>query len=73
MSLRDADLRKTLGSFGSISGLAIEIDDGIEGTVTLELDAVPWDQAFEKILSVNGLASTIEDGTVRIHRATAAD
>jgi len=65
-SLRDADLVETLRSFAVMSGLNIVIQPGVQGTVTVELRDVPWDQAFEQILKINGLSYEVEGNIMRI-------
>lgn len=67
MSLENADLRETMANFATISQLTIVLDEGIQGGVTIELENVPWDQAFDAILRMNGLASTVEGDVVRVH------
>jgi type IV pilus assembly protein PilQ len=66
MSLRDADLVETLRSFAQISGLNIVIQPGVRGSVTVQLEDVPWDQAFEEILKINGLGYELEGNIMRI-------
>jgi type IV pilus assembly protein PilQ len=65
-SLRDADLVETLRSFATLSGLNIVIQPGVRGTVTMELTDVPWDQAFEQVLKINGLSYEVEGNIMRI-------
>jgi type IV pilus assembly protein PilQ len=65
-SLRDADLVETLRSFAVMSGLNIVIQPGVGGTVTVELQDVPWDQAFEQILKINNLSYEVEGNIMRI-------
>jgi type IV pilus secretin PilQ/predicted competence protein len=66
MSMRDADLVETLRSFAAISGLSIVVQPEVKGTVTVELDNVPWDQALEQILRVNKLGYELEGTVMRI-------
>jgi type IV pilus assembly protein PilQ len=66
MSLRDADLVETLRSFAVLSGLNIVIQPGVRGSVTVQLEDVPWDQAFEQILKINGLGYELEGNIMRI-------
>jgi len=66
MSLKNADLVETLRSFASISGLNFVIQPGVTGSVTVELNQVPWDQAMEQILKINNLGMAIEGTIVRI-------
>ncbi len=65
-SLRDADLVETLRAFAVISGLNMVIQPGVGGTVTVQLEDVPWDQAFEQILKINGLGYELEGNVMRI-------
>jgi type IV pilus secretin PilQ/predicted competence protein len=65
-SLRDADLVETLRSFATMSGLNMVIQPGVSGTVTMELNDVPWDQAFEQVLKINGLSYEVEGNIMRI-------
>jgi len=65
-SLRDADLVETLRAFAVISGLNMVIQPGVRGTVTVQLEDVPWDQAFEQILKINGLGYELEGNVMRI-------
>jgi len=65
-TLRDADLVETLRSFAAISGLNMVIQPGVRGTVTVELNDVPWDQAFEQILRLHGLWYEVDGNIMRI-------
>lgn len=65
-SLRDADLVETLRSFAVMSDFNIVIQPGVQGTVTVQLEDVPWDQAFEQILKINNLSYEIEGNIMRI-------
>ncbi len=66
MTLRDADVVETLRSFATISDLSIVVQPEVEGSVTVELENVPWDQALEQILKINGLGYEIEGTIMRI-------
>lgn len=66
MSLRNADLVETLRSFAKISDLNLVIQPGVRGSVTVELNSVPWDQAMEQILKINNLGMDIDGTIVRI-------
>jgi type IV pilus assembly protein PilQ len=66
MSLRDADVVETLRSFASISDLSIVVQPEVSGSVTVELENVPWDQALEQILKMNRLGYEIEGTIMRI-------
>jgi len=66
MSLKDADVREVLRTFARLSGLNIVIQPGVRGTVTVELERVPWDQALDQILKINGLGYELEGNIMRI-------
>jgi type IV pilus assembly protein PilQ len=66
MTVRDADVVEVLRMFAQISGLNVVIQPGVRGTVTVELNNVPWDQALEQILKINGLGFELEGNIMRI-------
>jgi type IV pilus assembly protein PilQ len=66
MSLRDADIKDVLRSFAQISGLNIVVQPEVSGTVTVELTNVPWDQALDQILKINGLDYQLEGNIMRV-------
>ena len=66
MSVRDSDVREVLRTFAQLSGLNIVIQPGVRGTVTVELERVPWDQALDQILKINGLGYELEGNIMRI-------
>jgi type IV pilus assembly protein PilQ len=55
LSLKDADIKDVLKTFSTLTQLNIVVDPAVSGSVTVELVDVPWDQAFELILTINGL------------------
>jgi hypothetical protein len=52
------DLVETLREVAAHGGATVEVPDGVMGRVTLKLDAIPWDQAFDVLVRVNGLTWT---------------
>ena len=62
----DADLKTVLRAFAQESGLNLVIDNGVQGTVNVQLTAVPWDQALDVILRQNKLDYRIDGPIVRI-------
>ncbi len=66
LTLRNGDLVETLRTFARISGLNFVIQPGVTGSVTVELNEVPWDQAMEQILKINNLGMEIDGTIVRI-------
>jgi type IV pilus assembly protein PilQ len=65
LDLKDADLRDVLRTFAKLARLNIVIDPEVKGSVTLRLHDVPWDQALEVILQINGLGYVMEGNVLR--------
>ena len=63
LKVTNADVTEVIRTFAQISGLNVLVQPGVQGAVTAELENVPWDQALEQILKMNGLGYDI-DGTV---------
>jgi type IV pilus assembly protein PilQ len=62
----NADLRAVLTTFSEISGLNLVVDPLVQGTVTVRLTEVPWDQALDIILRANKLGYIVDGTVVRI-------
>jgi len=65
-SFKNADISNLLKFIAKISGLNMVIDPDVTGRFTCELVQVPWDQALELILKVNGLDMIQEGNILRI-------
>jgi type IV pilus assembly protein PilQ len=70
LSLKDADIRDVLRTFAVLTRLNIVVDPAVRGSVTVELHDVPWDQAFELILTLNGLGYQMLNNVVYVAPAT---
>ncbi len=66
LNLKDADIKDTLQKFSELTGLNIVLDPEVRGSVTVSLADIPWDQALELILKINGLGYTLEGNVMRI-------
>jgi type IV pilus assembly protein PilQ len=66
LRVANSDVTEVLRTFAQISGLNIVVQPGVQGQVTAELDNVPWDQALEQILKINGLSYELEGNVMRI-------
>src|SRR6185369_15035882 len=66
LKVTNADVTEVLRTFAQISGLNIIVQPGVAGTVTAELDNVPWDQALEQVLKINGLSYELDGNVMRI-------
>jgi type IV pilus assembly protein PilQ len=68
VNLKDVDLKDFFRLIHEISGLNMLIDPNVTGSVTMVLEAVPWDQALDIVLKNNHLAKTLEGNVLRIGR-----
>jgi len=68
LELKDADIKDVLRMFAKITGLNIVVDPDVSGSVTVNLDNVPWDQALDIILRINRLDYVIENNVLRVAR-----
>jgi type IV pilus assembly protein PilQ len=66
LDLKDADLKDVLRTFAQLARLNIVIDPEVKGSVTVRLHDVPWDQALDVILQVNGLGYVLEGNVLRV-------
>ena len=62
----EADLKNVFLFFADFIGLNIVIDPEVQGNLTMRLNQVPWDQAFDVILRHQGLEKIVEGNVVRI-------
>jgi type IV pilus assembly protein PilQ len=66
LDLKDADLKDVLRTFATLARLNIAIDPEVKGSVTVRLHDVPWDQALDVILQINGLGYVLEGNVLRV-------
>jgi type IV pilus assembly protein PilQ len=66
LKVTNADVTDVLRTFAQISGLNVIVQPGVTGTVTAELENVPWDQALEQVLKINGLDYELDGNVMRI-------
>jgi hypothetical protein len=60
LSLRDAPLPEVLRTFAKVAGVNLILDPKVQGSVTVELQDVPWDQALYVILKTHGMAAEVD-------------
>lgn len=65
-NFHNADLKDVIKFISKMSGLNIVMDPGVSGRVTTQLTDVPWDQALELFLKINGLDMIQEGNILRI-------
>jgi type II secretory pathway component HofQ len=66
LDLKDADIKDVLRTFAKLARVNIAIDPEVKGSVTVRLRDVPWDQALEVILQINGLGYVLEGNVLRV-------
>jgi type IV pilus assembly protein PilQ len=66
LDLKDADLVDVCLSFSKIARANVVVDPGVRGSVTVRLRDVPWDQALDLILRMNGYAMVRDGRIIRI-------
>jgi len=62
----NADIRKILQLIGEVSQLNIIASDDVQGSITLRLLDVPWDQALDLILDIKDLGMLKQGNVARI-------
>ena len=70
LKLVDVSLVDFFRAISELSGLNILIDPDVTGTITINVEQVPWDQLFEAVLRSHGLARSIQGNLVRISTKT---
>ncbi len=56
LDFQDADIKSVLRLMAEYGNISIVSSDDVKGNVTLTMKNVPWEQALDTILDVNGLA-----------------
>ncbi|MCM2129711.1 type IV pilus secretin PilQ [Larsenimonas rhizosphaerae] len=60
------DIRAVLSLLAEEGGLNLVVSDSVQGSVTLDLQNVPWDQALDIVLKSKGLASRQEGSVLMV-------
>lgn len=62
----DADIRRIFQLLGEVSGYNLILGEEVRGIITLRLIDVPWDQAFDLVMSMKELGKIQEGNVIRI-------
>lgn len=73
LDVRDLDIRDFLRFLAEAAGVNIVVDNDVEGSVTLRLRDVPWDEALDVVLRANGLAMVRRGHVIRIAKQATLD
>ena len=66
MSLESAALTKTLESFAKVAGLNLVLPENLDGSVSLHLVTVAWDNVLDVLLLSFGLTFHVEENVVQV-------
>jgi type IV pilus assembly protein PilQ len=66
LDLQDADLVNVLRLFAEVANINIVISPEVKGKVTVRMVNIPWDQAMDIILKMNGLGYVHDENIMRI-------
>lgn len=72
LSLRDSDVKQVLRMFADKAGLNIIFHDSVTGKVTLDLVNLPLNEAFKLVLQVTNLTYFVDNNTMVVTSAAAA-
>ncbi len=66
LKMRQADVKTVLRSLARIVDRNVLVKNEIKGEITVDFRDVPWDQAFNSLLSTQGLTYTWEGDIIRV-------
>ncbi len=66
LDFQDADLVNIMRLFADVANINIILAPDVKGKVTVRMVNIPWDQAMDIILKMNGLGYVLEDNILRI-------
>jgi type IV pilus assembly protein PilQ len=66
LNFQDIDVRSVLQLLADTSGQNIVVSDSVNGSLTLRLQNVPWDQALDIVLRTKGLDKRRQDNVIII-------
>ena len=66
LDLANADFRDVMKTFGQLANLKINVEPGIDSTVSVSLKNTPWEDALRKIVTDAGLQMHREGNTIHV-------
>jgi type IV pilus assembly protein PilQ len=66
LDFQDADINDILRLIAEVGGVNIIVGSDVQGKVTTRMVDVPWDQALDVVLKINGLAQERSGNIIRI-------
>ena len=70
LNFQNIQVRAVLQILADFTGINLVASDAVNGTITLHLNDVPWDQALDVILSMQGLEKRQTGGILLIDKAS---
>lgn len=70
LNFQDISVRAALQLISDFTGINIVVSDTVQGTMTLHLEDVPWDQALATILTMQGLGKRQFGNVIMVAPAT---
>lgn len=55
LDFQDADIKSIFRLLSEVSGLSIVAGPNVKGDMTIHMNNIPWDQALDTVLEINGL------------------
>ena len=66
LNFRDVDIRVLLRALASVAEQNIVMSNNVQGSMSVELRDIPWDQAFLSVVRTNALSYSWEGDIIRI-------
>ena len=66
LNFQNIEVRAVLQQIADVAGLNLVAGDDVQGTITLRLKGVPWDQALDLVLQAKGLGKRIKAGVLLV-------
>lgn len=66
LSFQNINIRSVLQIIADVANVNMVVSDSVSGTIALQLDDVPWDQALDIILNAKGLGMTRTNNVITV-------
>ena len=66
LNFQNIQLRTVLQQIADVAGLNLVAGDDVQGSITLRLKDVPWDQALDLVLQAKGLDKRVKAGVLLV-------
>lgn len=66
LDLKDADIGNVCRLLADVGKVNIVLGDGVQGSVTLSMKRVPWDQALAAVIEAKGLRAEREGNVILV-------